>query len=48
MGHYLGHYNDLTEVIIIFWGSGCTDSPFTSLGKLGGKVDGVDAVSGRC
>ena len=21
----MGHYNDLAEVIIIFWGSGCTD-----------------------
>ena len=24
MGHYLGHYNDLAQVIIYFLSSGCT------------------------
>ena len=31
MGHYLGHYNDLAEVIINFLGIGCTGTILESM-----------------
>ena len=38
MGHYLGHYNDLTEVIIIFLDSGCTGISYQNVYQVKKKI----------